>query len=809
VVVTVNLPNYNTPFLGRERELNQISSVLGEPTCRLLTLLGYGGMGKTRLAAQFADQAALDDSQEIYFIDLAALASADSLVLTIANALKFRFYEGRASEQQLLHYLSQKYLLLVLDNFEHLLNGGAELVSRMLQASTHLRLIVTSRERLGLMEEWIIEVTGLDYPLASPEAAVEQYSAVRLFTQCARRVQSKFKLSENNQRDIIHICQLVDGMPLGLELAATWLNVLSCEEIVLEIRGNLDFLKTSNRNLPAKHRTIRTVFDYSWKLLTDTEQISLRRLSICRGFSREAALIFGASLSMLSALVNKSMLTRDADGRFRIHELFRQYAAERLAEMPSEHANVRELHGQYYTAFTNKLLQEMRSPRCIEAMLEIDFDLENILLAWEWAVSARRYTEIQQLTWGFNAYSSNRSLYEFAREVFALAARSLETAAASQERDISLALILATESKFHWHPGHLSYASELAQRSLAMLRPYDSPRETAYTLLLLATPSNNPPEQLALLQESLAICRTIRDETWLTAWVVLGLSAQTERIGETATAEAYRQEGLALARQIGERNLLQFALLNYVENGLIKGQYESVYEAAIEAVEVAHPGNKWGLSGALNNAGHAAVGLGKYEEAQYFYREGLSLSLNGAFKNTMMEAIFGLGCLLVKQGHSELALECLAYVFAQIVRNTPDENILFYFCLPNFDRLQAELPSGILDLAQAYTANLDFKHLAAQLMAENPVSQQYGSTGYVPALTATTPNQSLVEAPTTRELEVLRLIANGDSNQEIAERLVISVTTVKKHINHIFGKLGVQSRTQAIARARAANLLAK
>jgi DNA-binding SARP family transcriptional activator/predicted ATPase len=362
---TNNLPVPTTPFVGRVEGLAEIARRLTDPACRLLTLTGPGGVGKTRLAIQAA-RTLVDDSfgpttftGGVYFVRLVSVGSPDGVIPAIANALGTSLSGDGAPQEQLLNFLHQKEMLLILDNFEHLLPpspadgekdkvdpdreaaNSATLVADILSAEPGIKILVTSWEALNLQGEWVYPVAGMRYPLAAivngdtllPD--VERYSAVQLFAQSARRVRPDFSLS-TEQACVLHICRLVEGLPLALELAAAWLKILSCAEVAREIEHSLDFLSTSLRNVPARHRSMRAVFEHSWQLLTQPEQHILRQLSTLRGdFSHEAAeQVTGASLPELVALVDKSLLRITPTGRYRMHELLRQFAAEKLEDSP-------------------------------------------------------------------------------------------------------------------------------------------------------------------------------------------------------------------------------------------------------------------------------------------------------------------------------------------------------------------------------------------------------------------------------------------------------------------------------------------
>ncbi|MCA9976054.1 MAG: hypothetical protein KC413_09910, partial [Anaerolineales bacterium] len=349
-----NLPTHDahTPFIGRAAELAHIEQQLQDAGCRLLTITGAGGMGKTRLSLAVGQRLfAANLFQGVYFVPLAAVTHADYLVTAVAQALTFTFYGQEPPDEQLGRYLHEKQFLLILDNAEHL-PSAAPFIQTLLRQAPHLKLLVTSRQRLHLRAEWILPLQGLPYP-QQPATTATSGDALRLFEQQARRLDPHFD-SAAAAPHVIEICRLLEGMPLGIELAAAWVPLLSCADIAQEIAHSFDFLQSRFHDLPPRHLSLRAVFMHSWQLLTAAEQLVLARLTVFRGgFSREAAAVTGeAALPMLAALADKSLLRRQPSGRFAIPEALRPYAAEQLdtANPEAVHA-IHAAHARYFTQF--------------------------------------------------------------------------------------------------------------------------------------------------------------------------------------------------------------------------------------------------------------------------------------------------------------------------------------------------------------------------------------------------------------------------------------------------------------------------
>ena len=329
-----NLPAQATSFVGRQEELGEIAGLLADPRCRLLVLVGPGGIGKTRLAIEAAAALLGDFADGVYFVPLQSVAAPEFIGPAVAQAIGFSFYGSDDPREQLFDYLRDRRMLLVVDNVEHLLPGG-ELLAELLARAPHVKLLVTSREVLGLREEWVRPVRGLAFPPGEGAAPAGSYSAVQLFAERARQVNASFSL-EREAGCAAEISRLVEGMPLAIELAAAWLRALPCAEVAREIQGSLDFLTTTLRNVPERHRNVRAVFEQTWNRLPAAEQEVFRRLSVFRGgLTREAAgAVAGADLPTLQSLVDRALLSVSPAGRYEIHELLRQFAAERLAAEP-------------------------------------------------------------------------------------------------------------------------------------------------------------------------------------------------------------------------------------------------------------------------------------------------------------------------------------------------------------------------------------------------------------------------------------------------------------------------------------------
>lgn len=395
-----NLPADTTPFIGREIELADIHRLLVREHFRLVTIVGPGGIGKTRLAQAVGASLLSHFEDGVYFVDLAPIEQPEGIAPAIAAVLEYQLPDpSRDLKPQLLGSLSRCKMLLILDNFEQI-TGGAAVASEILLTCPSVTLLITSRERLNLTSESRYELDGLDYPTSlSPDDALN-YTAVRLFVDSGQRARPGFGLTDNNVADVIRICRLVRGMPLGLILASGWLEILKTAEIAVEIERGLEFLAADIADLPKRQRSMRAIFDRSWQALSPEEQAVMARLSIFRGgFTREAAgNVAGANLRVLLSLVNKSLLQRRTeDGRLDMHELLRQYAAEQRRRNDPD-GLVELAHCREFARLADADVRQSTSLPYATDWLAAERD--NIRRAWTYAVDHRLSSELVMLACG-------------------------------------------------------------------------------------------------------------------------------------------------------------------------------------------------------------------------------------------------------------------------------------------------------------------------------------------------------------------------------------------------------------------------
>jgi predicted ATPase/DNA-binding SARP family transcriptional activator len=674
-VPPAKLPYPTSPFIGRVQELDEIDKLLNQPECRLLTLLGPGGIGKTRLSIQaahrHADRRPSGFTDGVVFIPLSPVNSAESLTPAIASGLKLQFRSQQIRQDtpetqkvQLVEYLRNRQMLLVLDNFEHLV-AGAGLLVEILDSCPGLKMLVTTRERLRLTDEWVFEVSGMSYPDDDNLEALESYSAVQLFLQDARRVRADFKPTEADNASIVHICQLVEGAPLAIELAATWVKLLSCGEIAAEIERNLDFLSAALRNLPERHQSLRAVFEHSWSLLAPDEQAALRRLSVLRSpFQREtaAAIVMGdgessatestaagamrdsagpgssaAFLQLLSALADKSMLRRATgaglEGRFSMHELVRQYAAEKLKQIPGETELAQGRHVQYYAAWLEKMSQELRGHRQIHALNQIEAEIEDVRSAWRWMVGRSDSQALRRAMDALFWYYNIRSRQEEAEEDLRLAVEGL---ASWQSRpgdplpaagEAVYALLLAYYSQALFSSGDFQQGRAMSEKALALAERLAGQEQAQLTLLLYFGNGSLPGDEVEKHygQSLQSFQRT--GNRWAVAMAMLiYVNYAQYTLVDMELSRRLLQDSLALFRELGDRVGMVAALNEQAALSYSLGAYEEAKRFSQESLLLGQAlGDRWRVATGLLNQGQACVALGEYPQARQVYLEALQL----------------------------------------------------------------------------------------------------------------------------------------------------------------------------------------
>jgi predicted ATPase len=646
-----NLPAQATPFVGREKELAEIRLRLLDPGCRLLTLLGPGGIGKTRLALRVAEDliAAAPTPYEhgVFFVSLAPFRTAEGVVPAVAEALGYSFHTGlegntrTTPRQQLLDFLKRKQLLLVMDNYEQLLveglprNGksgsdGTGFVTDLLSTAPRVKVLVTSRASLRVQGEHLYPLAGLQVPdpmLPIPEdkwPALRGYSAVELFIQGGEQVRPNFELRPQDLVHIAHICRLVQGMPLGILLAAAWVDMLTPEEIAAEIQQSLDFLETDLRDVPPRQRSIRAAFDHSWRLLDEREREVFQGLSVfCGGFTREAALeVAGASLRDLTSLSDKSLLRPSSPRRYELHELLRQYGAERLDLVPERGEAVRDRHCAYYSSALERWAGELKGARQREALEEMDSEIENARAAWTWAVAHGQVPRLAQGVDGIWLYHSQRLRLQEGGAAFQAAVDALE-AIDSPEAQRLRAKCLLLWSSFQAHQFRRDSSLELARRAITLLQGLEAAGHDVRGERALAAwrephwQDGVDPHVLEAHQSysrSVALYEELGDR-WGLARALASLSGMAEMLGRFGEAQALCEQSLVIRRELGDQHGMAEAMLGLGIISYVQGRLDEAHRFYRESLDICRTLGDWNLLFfVLHRTGELLVRRGLFED---------------------------------------------------------------------------------------------------------------------------------------------------------------------------------------------------
>jgi predicted ATPase/DNA-binding SARP family transcriptional activator/DNA-binding CsgD family transcriptional regulator len=865
---TFHVPVQPTPFLGRETELAQLESYLDDSTCRLLTLIGPGGVGKTRLAYQVAASKAGDFASGGCIVPLSAIASSQDVLSTLARSLAFEFYGSTDQKAQLLDYLHEKSLLLVMDNCEHILNG-IEVLDEILATAPGVKILATSRERLNIQGEWLFPVHGLPFPQNESETDAENYSSLQLFVQSARRGGPDFHLDDVT--DAARICQLVEGLPLAIELAASWVHQMPVAQIAAHIEHDLDFLATNLRDVPERHRSTRALFEHSWGLLSKDEQAVLRKLSVFRGsFDAQAAEHIGrASLHTLSALTEKSLVRASPSGRYDLHELLCQFAEEKLHEA-GEFAATQDRHLDYYVIWAEEANQRLRGGEQLIWYRRIETEHDNLQTALRWGTSEQRSETGLRLAVALWIFWFRRGYW---REGFEWLNMGIErTQGDTQTRAYALlyaaTLLLSSGSvlaESYLHEGlrigqrlglqdlvAMSYVSssfteadyekvtELFEQALTLLRQVDARFDLTTVLFLYgdrARAHGDLTRAEALYQESLAIAQAVQNRV-LTPTPLGNLGRLAVYREDYERAATLLQQAVALARELGSRVGIADWLVQLGTLEVYRGNYTTAEQYLEETLALYRDlGNQMGIAQVCHCLADLALHQSEYDRAAILVRKSLSMAQN--FLANFSNREFSIARLLivgklacVRSDYEEAtslfgAVEALRQQFGYLLEPLP--LVEYQESLTNVQKhvdttvfetawtrgqalTEAEAirfaldylhsAYALVDMTQA-TAFQDEKDLTldqGHIMTRERTHAFYGSGTHSQEISSKSSTPVLPTHPdglTRREVEVLRLIAQGSTDAQVAEQLVISPRTVNHHLTSIYRKIQVSTRAAA------------
>ena len=777
-----NLPMQRSALIGREREIAAVRELLSRPDVGLVTLIGPGGTGKTRLAVQVAAELLDRFPDGAHFVALAAIRDPDLVAATIGHALSVSMDAGRRPLETLKDYLSDRGLLLVLDNLEQVLEVGPQLVE-LLAACNQLKLLVSSRIALRVSGEREYEVPPLSLPGRSPASNGEEvisdlghYEAVRLFVERAQAVRADFALTGANAADVTEVCRRLDGLPLAIELAAARARLLPPAAMLARLVGPADapslrLLTGGARDQPERLQTLRNTIAWSYDLLEPEEQALFRRLAIfVGGCTLEAAEAAYAAvdaphvpsvddvLDGVDSLLAKSLLRRvdgmDVEPRYTMLETIREYGLESLA-LTGELPSLRRWHAEYFLALAEVAEPCMRGGEHARWLDRLEAEQDNLRAALEWSLTDDGDDELALRLVGALAW------FWYSRSHIEEARRRLEEGL-SRASGASLTRVRA-----------LAGAGRLAhmQHDSAAARP--------------------------LLEESLRLARQL-DDRWWVAWALHLLGRVAYFDGDAATARTYGEESLVVATEIGDDWLRAWALHLLGLAAHIEYDHATARRLYHESLAIRERLDfREGTSTITSLLGLIDFREGDYLAARARFGEALTLieGIDSGWLTGSLIAEFAALAVVVGQPERAARLSGALSALSEAVSIRPIP-IVEAILGPALDEARRALGDAAFSAAQQVGRRMSRDEVKAEVLAieVEPMAADAPSGPARPSAVATPP-----AGLTAREVEVLRLIVSGATSKEIAEELVISIHTVERHITHIYQKIGARGRAEATA----------
>jgi predicted ATPase/DNA-binding CsgD family transcriptional regulator len=713
-----NLPESVTGFVGRQQEIHDLLQLLGVDDNRLITILAPGGMGKTRLSLEVARTQIGRFADGVYFVPLAPLSSPGDIVTTIAENIGLVFHGEHSPTQQLVNFLKAREMLLVLDNMEHLLDG-VDLISDILQSTPGTRIMVTSRERLKLHGETVYNLRGLGFPAWETPNDALAYDAVKLFMQSAKHVRADFELHTMDLGFLARICRLTAGMPLGIELAAGWVEVLSLEKIANEIQRGIDILETDLSDVPKRHRSLRAAFEQTWSRLTSDEQAVFARLSVFQGgFTLASAeVVASATLWHLRKLAQKSLVQIETDQRYTIHELLRQFGQGKLAEL-AELPAIQAKHAQYFADFMVAREPESKTDQQLEAFQRIDAEFENVRVAWHHFVKTGIWEQLPKFLHSLYSYAS---LGSHAHELVGLlepAVAKLRALPVTAEHEFILGQLLAVYGKEVMNIGFPKRAVELCNEAVELLRQHGRPEDLMVALyhqqeaLMFA----DQYERASLtLEEALPLAQTLGDIYFEAHFLRKYVSVELYYQQDYQQAIRYAERALALFNRLNLYPDLALLFLLMGEAYVFQEQYEQAQAYFERSLPIAKQYNKAPvISPACFFLGRIAIVQGDLVLARHYLYEALFILWNTGHYWLLAQPLPYVTLLFLKQQAFHRAVEVLACVDPRLIFWRDNDPLIHNLRAELEAQLDAESFAAAWKRGQAR----DLKAFVLELLAE-------------------------------------------------------------------------------------------
>src|SRR6266498_2151089 len=641
-----NLPLQLSTFIGREKEQDEIISLILKN--RLVTLAGVGGIGKTRLSLQVGQRLLNDYPNGVWFIPLDSLADSTLIPQTVASVFDIREKSDRPIIEILINVLHEKTTLLIFDNCEHLLDACAQLIKTLLTNCPNLKILVTSREILNMQSEATYYLPPLSIPNDDDllTEKLTQYESVQLFTERAALALSSFKLTKENAQTVVDICRKVDGIPLAIELAAARVNILKVKEILKQLHNSFALLASDSRTTTVRHQTLQASMNWSWGLLTESEQTVMPQLSVfAGGWTLESAqeVCEGNALNLISALVKKSLIMVDQKSghktRYRFHAIVRQYAHQRLIET-GEEENIRTRHLKYFVKLSEQAEPALRGPTQVEWFARLNDELDNIRTALEWATQ----TDVEAglyLLGSLHRFWESLDYREGARWITEFLQKP-ESNNYPKARAKALLMQGIFLPAFH----QFVAARSALQECLDLYRSCNDKPGEIDGLVLMASLTSVKQESMELLTSARALAQSIGD-TWRQAHVltIMGQVNHPRRL-------SYLNEADALLREAGDMRLLAENAAAIGDLEIMNGDFETAQKWLDEAVMLNQNfSNKNLMGNILYTYGKMALVQGDYEQARTSLHESMViLDKSGIWIGQLWSQVL-LGYVALREGN--------------------------------------------------------------------------------------------------------------------------------------------------------------
>jgi predicted ATPase/class 3 adenylate cyclase/Tfp pilus assembly protein PilF len=664
-----NLPIQLTSFVGREAEVAEVKRLL--VTTHLLTLTGSGGTGKTRLSLQAAADLLPSFAGGVWWVELAPLADPALIPQTVAATLGLRAEGNRPVLEALTEYLREKTVLLILDNCEHVILACARLAETLLSTCPDLRILASSREALGIPGEVTFRVPSLSLPDArgpAPDEARLDSEAARLFVERAKSALPDFTITGHNAPAIAEVCRRLDGIPLAIELAAARVNVLRVEQVAARLSDRFRLLTGGSRTALPRQQTLRAMMDWSYDLLQDDERLLLRRTSVfAGGWELEAAesicgwkgLEANEVLEVLTRLVNKSLVVAErhsgAEARYHLLETVRQYAREKLSEA-GEIEEARNRHLEYFMHLAEAAEPELLRSKQVGWLKRLEDDFDNFRAALEWSQgdpaplrsekTLEKGLRLGSAIWRFCLR------HGYAHEFDERLSQLLAHPGAASRTPARAKALTALSILCVWQTNY-ARARALAEESLALHQELGDPQGEAASLSALGNAARLQDDAVwpSHFLKSLALSRSLKDHSGLSEVLILFGYNLTSK--EPEQAQAYLEEGLALARERGDVISMAGALDYLGALALRQGNLPQARLWLEESLAIQRP---LGAPGYVNTLGYLGQ-LARYEghpaQARVYCEEALSMSQNAGMTSIFLWSLIDLGHIALQEGQWE------------------------------------------------------------------------------------------------------------------------------------------------------------